>query len=84
MRESALAAAERAVTLAVDIPATVDLPKHTAFLDEVLNRLASWLPLHSEVDTACVLGVCDRWAIVRPDCCILDRIRQSCVANACR
>jgi len=84
MRENALAAAERALALAVDVPATVDLPKHNAILDEVLNRLVSWLPLHPDVDTRYVLRVCDRWADVRPNCHIVDRIRQGCVADASR
>lgn len=81
MRDDPMLAAERALMLAHDVPSIVDLPTHTALLDEALKRLAAWVRSNPNADTRSVLALCDRWTSVRHSCPILDLVRQSCTED---
>ncbi len=81
MREAPLAAAQLALEIARDRPPGIDEPTHTAMLDEVLNRLATWAQTAENTDAERLHYLCDQWRMLRPQCPALTKIRATCTAG---
>ncbi len=72
------AAADVALDITEDLPATVDPNRYSRLLDEVLDRLDIWSRQGKEQDLGTVADVCAKWRRVRPNCPIVAGIADHC------
>lgn len=64
VKEDPLTTAEAAIDVASCLPSAVDRVRHERLIDEVLTRLAAYLP--ADADHERLAKLCSRWQSVRP------------------
>lgn len=82
MMENPLVGAEMALEVASNLPPTVDQPKHTAFIEEVLTQLRQWAVTANGDQFEPLSRICNRWRALRPMCPIIRETAQKCHESA--